>query len=319
MNDPVSPLLPHSAIPPTVMPFLEGDIPDWDSLATQVDWLAEQGVEGLWLNGSTGEFHALTDQERTRVVSSAVEALGDRKMPIVNQVGSTSTRLAAALAEASVAAGATAISVVLPYYFPYEQDECLRYLRDVKAAAGGAPLYLYQVPVMTKTAASEQIILQALEDGVIDAMKDSYGDMTWFRYLMESVTGRGLTLPSFVGDSTLVAASMASGGIGTITAGALVLPRHIRRKVKAIHDGDWELALRLQAQTVRFIQTMQPPSRLGVTRIATIKALLSEVGAIASPILAEPFRQLDSAEREYLRSTVLPLREELEQAALESR
>jgi len=310
-------LLPHSVVPPTVMPFRAGDEPDWDSLAAEATWLVDQGVDGLWLNGSTGEFHALTDAERTRVVSTVVAAVGDRGLPIVNQVGATSTRLAARLAADAVDAGATTLSVVLPYYFPYEQDECLEYVRAVRAAGGGVPLYLYQVPVMTKTMASESLILRLLDEGLIDGMKDSYGNLTWFRYLMETVAARGLSLPSFIGDSTLLTASMAAGGVGTITAAAVLLPRHIARNVRAVHDGDWDLALRLQSDTVRFLQAMQPPSRPQVTRIATIKALLADLGVIAEATLAAPFRQLDAAERDHLRQHALPLMERLERDAAE--
>jgi 4-hydroxy-tetrahydrodipicolinate synthase len=298
------------------MPFRSGDVPDWDSLATQTTWLADQGVDALWLNGSTGEFHALTDEERTRVVTVAVEAIGDRGLPIVNQVGSTSTRLAARLAAASVEAGANAISVVLPYYLPYEQDECLAYLRDVKSAAGGAPLYLYQVPVMTKTAASEDLIVTLLQEGVINGMKDSLGNMGWFRQLMERVAAEGLELPSFIGDSTLLTTSMVAGGIGTITAAAAIIPKHIARNVRAIQAGDWETAIRLQSDTARFIDSMKLPSRPNVTRIATIKGLLTDLGVIAEAACAAPFRQLDEDERRFLRENALPVVQQLEDAAV---
>ena len=308
-------LLPHGVIPPVLMPFRTGDQPDWDSLGTQVDWLVNQGVDGLWLNGSTGEFHALTAEERTRVVTETVKALGGRELPIVNQVGSTSTRLATRLAAEAVAAGATTISVVLPYYFSYEQDECLEYVRAVKKAAG-VPLYLYQVPVMTKTMASEKLILTMLDEGLIDGMKDSYGNLTWFRYLMETISAKGQHLPSYIGDSTLLTSSMAAGGVGTITAAAALIPQHISRNVKAIQAGDWTLAMELQSETVQLLQAMQIPTRPAVTRIATIKALLNDMGVIAEATCAEPFRQLNDEERDYLRENALPIVNRLERSVV---
>lgn len=309
---PKSGLLPHGVIPPVLLPFGAGDAPDWESLATHVAWLADQGVDGLWLNGSTGEFHALRDEERTRVVEVAIEALAGRDLPIVNQVGSTSTRLAVRLAADAVAAGATTISAVLPYYMSYEQDECMAYLRAVKSAADGAPLYLYQVPVMTKTTASQDLILTLLEEGVIDGMKDSFGNLTWFSNLMERVAARGLALPTFIGDSTLLTTSMIAGGVGTITAGAAIIPKHIKRNVLAIQNGDWDTAIRLQSETVGFLQSMQLPTRPNVSRISTIKSLLTELGIIKEATCAEPFRQLDKDEHEYLRDHALPVAMALE-------
>lgn len=308
-------LLSPSVVPPVLTPYLSGDLPDWESLGRQAAWLADQGVDGLWLNGSTGEFHTLTEDERTQTVRTVVEAVAGHDLPIIDNVGATSTRLATRLAERSIEAGATGLAVVLPYYLHYDEEECMEYLRSVKRASGGAPIYLYQVPDLVRMLASDRVILTLLEEGTIQGMKESWGNLSAFRVLMETAAERGLELPAFTGDSALLTSFMIAGGSGTITALALVLPRHIGRNLRAIRDGDWDLAIRLQSETTRFVQAMRPAGRPNASRMATIKALMAIRGIIQTPLLAEPFRQLSQADLDDLRDNALPILERLEDAA----
>lgn len=298
-------------IPPLVTPFHADGSVDFDSLVHQARFAAAGGVDGVWLNGSTAEFHALTATERTEVVTAVRNGIGDGSAVVITQIGSTSTRLATALAETAAEAGADAVSAVLPYYLPYTDTEATAYLRDIKHAAG-LPLYLYQVPELTKTLLAPASIIDLAREGTLAGMKDSYGNVAWFRYLVERARRAQVSLPTFVGDGALLATSIYNGAAGAITAVAVVMPRFCVRLVRAALDGDWGTAQGMQSELVGFLEALKTPSRPSIPRIAALKFLLAELGVIADPFCAAPFAQLDQAERKYLRASALPILERVE-------
>ena len=302
-------------IPPVVTPMTpDGDL-DVKSLQNQVEWLADRGADGIWINGTTGEFYALSDQEKTIAVRETVSALNGRPCPVIAQVGAPATRLAIKAAEDAVSAGADAICAVVPYYAPFEQHEVKAYLRDLRRAAG-VPLYLYQVPVMTKLAAAPAVILDLAEEGTLAGMKDSLGDTSVLRALLEQARARAIELPVFIGDGMLLDTSMLAGAVGAITAIAVVAPRFCTRLVAAAAAGDWGTARQLQSRLAGLLLSLRLPDRAPWTpRTASLKFLLRELGVIASETCAQPFTPLTPTEQEALRTTALPLVEQLESSA----
>ena len=67
----------HGIMVATALPLREDLSVDHDAYAEHVAWLIEGGCDGVVPNGSLGEYQTLTDEERARVVRTAVEAAGD--------------------------------------------------------------------------------------------------------------------------------------------------------------------------------------------------------------------------------------------------
>ena len=78
-------------------PFTADDDLDEPRLRELVDRTIDGGVHGVVACGSTGEFSALTLDERRRVVEVVVDQTAHR-VPVVAQTGSTSTAEAVRLA-----------------------------------------------------------------------------------------------------------------------------------------------------------------------------------------------------------------------------
>src|SRR5947207_14501358 len=113
-------------LPPVLLPLTRNSEIDFDSLRRHLDFLLAGEVDAMWMNGTTGEFFALTEQECTQVVECAVKHVAGR-VPAIAQVGDGSTRRAISKAEQALAAGADYLAVVLPYYLDYSQAELQRY------------------------------------------------------------------------------------------------------------------------------------------------------------------------------------------------
>src|SRR5215475_15964607 len=124
----------------------DGEV-DEGRLRSHVDFLIENGLHGLVPCGSTGEFAALTLDERKRVSEIVIEQAAGR-VPVAPQTGSTRTAEAVELSKHAAAAGADAILVVQPFYEAPTRREVIEYFATVGEAAG-IPVIAYNLPGAT--------------------------------------------------------------------------------------------------------------------------------------------------------------------------
>ena len=73
-------------IPAIVTPFDKAGDVNYAELKRLVELLLEEGADGFYVTGSTGECFLLTDEERTRVVAAVAEAVNG-KVPVIAHVG----------------------------------------------------------------------------------------------------------------------------------------------------------------------------------------------------------------------------------------
>jgi 4-hydroxy-tetrahydrodipicolinate synthase len=288
---------------------------DRDSLARQVRWLLDAGASGLWVNGTTGEFHALDADERTAVVADVVAAASEDGF-VIAQVGAPATRTAQRLAERAKDAGADWVAAVAPYYMAFDQAELMDYYRAV-ARAAGEPVVAYQIPLMTKVSLTVESVVELCAEGTIAGIKDSAGDIAWLRRLIERSREQGLDLRVFAGGGGMVDSSILAGAPGAMCAIANLVPRHCAGLVERALAGDWAEAARRQTQLNRLIEALRLPGRplWGAATLPPYKHVLATRGLIAGETCSAPLRPLDAAERLRLRERALPLVEELETVA----
>src|SRR5947209_8056169 len=104
-------------VPPVVTPLTPDERVDEAGLRRQLARLLEGGVHGLYLLGSTGEQPALREAERRRAVEIAKEVVAGR-VPLVVGTMAGSTSRAIDNIHAAEAAGADAVAVTPPHYYP---------------------------------------------------------------------------------------------------------------------------------------------------------------------------------------------------------
>jgi N-acetylneuraminate lyase len=122
---------------------------DVSRVPAQADHLRAVGVHGAFLNGTTGEFPALSSDER-RTVVEAWAAVRSPGFGLAVQVGGTDLDQVTALAAHAEDHGADFIATVTPYYGkPATLDLAVEFLRAVGAAASDTPLCYYHFPAMT--------------------------------------------------------------------------------------------------------------------------------------------------------------------------
>ena len=123
----------------TVTPFRPDGELDTDAVAPLFDRLLDAGVDGVFVNGTTGEFVALDDDERETTVAAALDVFGSGR--VIAHIGAADARHAGRLARRAVDLGAQRLAAITPYYLPSGPRGLRCVLRvDLRRGAGGRGL-----------------------------------------------------------------------------------------------------------------------------------------------------------------------------------
>ncbi|WP_265519135.1 dihydrodipicolinate synthase family protein [Nitratireductor luteus] len=174
-----SPDLPRGIWAAVLLPVsAQGEI-DWGALAEEISILCEGPVDGLYTNGTAGEFHSQTEAEYERLTALMAEIAGKAGKPFQIGVNHTNARIARARLSGLGPLRPTGAQIILPDWWPPGDAEVARFIDGMHAAAGDVPLILYNPPHAKKRLTLAQIAgLRALAPGLIGA-KLPGGDAQW--------------------------------------------------------------------------------------------------------------------------------------------
>ncbi|MFD7960461.1 dihydrodipicolinate synthase family protein [Streptomyces zaomyceticus] len=228
----------HGIMVATALPLRDDGAVDHDAYAEHVAWLIDQGCDGVVPNGSLGEYQTLTDDERARVVRTAVEAAGDgsRVMPGVSAYGSAE---AARWAEQAAEAGAGSVLLLPPN--TYRADERSVRAHYAEVAAVGLPVVAYNNPLDTKVDLTPALLARLHADGSVVAVKEFSGDVRRAYELAELAPDLDLLVGA---DDVLLELALA-GAVGWIAGYPNALPRSCATLYRAAVAGDLGTALPL--------------------------------------------------------------------------
>jgi 4-hydroxy-tetrahydrodipicolinate synthase len=293
---------------PVVTPLDADGRLDPDSFGRHLRHVLDAGAHGLWINGTSGDFHAITEGEAIETVAIARDVAGPG-VAIVAHVGDTATARTVARGRKSMAAGADHVAALTPYYADYAEDELERHCRML-AEATGVGMLLYQHPATGKSPMSVSSIEGLAAEGVVVGLKESGTDMAYFAELMTMVRETGSPLRAFHGAGARALETLELGTSGLITVIANLLPSTAAGLYDSFRDGRLEDAVAAQARLTGFgeaIVDCLPSRRTGPPVVAAYKFMLKSLGVIACDRVPDPLRPLDDVERAALTERVLPL------------
>lgn len=200
-------------------PYREDGGLDLDSLRDLLDYYAEQGLHGVLINGTTGEWFSQSDEERRRVAETAIEQVAGRMTVLV---GCTAYRAdqVAELAEHAMAAGADGFASTPPPYCKPLPEETVGFFEDISAALPGAPMMVYNWPHGTSVDIGPELAGRLADVDTVVALKDSTPNVQQFFETLRTVIGRVRVFGQFM-TSEGYDALRAWGGDGTIGGGTI--------------------------------------------------------------------------------------------------
>ncbi len=218
---------------------------DETALRAHVDDLVAAGVDGLMPCGTTGEQACLGDDEVAAVIAATIAA-ADGRVPVVAHVGRPGTAPTLALARRAVADGATAVSAVVPYYYPLSDDQVRGHYAALIEGAG-APVLGYTIPSHTHRELEPELLEMLVADGLA-GLKDSSKSIECHRRYAAVARAAEPPFALYDGSASLVLDALREGSAGAVLAIANLHPELCAALVRAHAEGRDDEAQRLQAE-----------------------------------------------------------------------
>jgi len=290
-------------IVPMITPLLDRDTLDGAGLEQLIEHILAGGVHGLFILGTTGEAPSLSYRLRYELIQRVCDQVKGR-VPVL--VGITDTSFVESVNIACKAKDADAQAVVLapPYYFPAGQSELLEYLNHLTHELP-LPLFLYNMPSYTKLIFEPETIRAAAEFPGIAGIKDSSGNMIYFRQL-QSLLKNHPNFSLLMGREELLAEAILLGGHGSVCGGANLLPELYVGLYNAACLKDLPKVEALHQKVMELSTAIYNVGRYESSVLKGLKCALSCIG-ICSDFLAEPFHRFRRAEHELIQRYVKEL------------
>ena len=285
-------------IPPMGTPLTARDRLDVAGLERLVERLVTGGVAGLFALGTTGEAPSLSYRIRRDLIEHTCRFVRGR-IPVLVGITDTSLVESAALACHAADCGADAVVTSAPFYFPAGQPELREFIEQLLPELP-LPLMLYNMPALTKTSFSGEVVSWALDQEKIVGLKDSSGDLVYFRRMRRLAAARP-DWSFLVGPEELLAESVLLGGHGGINGGANLHPALYVSLYEAAKAGEVARARELSSQVMDLSEAIYRVGRHGSAIIKGLKCSLSILG-VCDDFMAAPFHRFHEAEREIVRS-----------------
>jgi dihydrodipicolinate synthase/N-acetylneuraminate lyase len=220
---------------------------DAAGLLDYLDTIAQTGVDGLVLFGSTGEFIHYDVTERMRVVILAIRR---SRVPVLVNVSHSTLSGALELAENAIKAGASGILLMPPYFYQYPEDQIFYFYEQfAKEINRRIPVYLYNIPAFTNPI-SAGLAERLLRTGAFAGIKDSSCDWNYFTSLNELQDQLSFRLLTGCDEVYLKARQVGAHGLVSGIAGAL--PELLVALERALRSQAMTQAERLNARLLEF-------------------------------------------------------------------
>jgi 4-hydroxy-tetrahydrodipicolinate synthase len=208
-------------MPAVTTPFDDEGRIDEEGFAANIDRLILAGATGVVVGGCTGEFWALSHEERKRLYEAASDAVAGRVTVIVG-TGAVTVEETVKLTRHAEAAGCDGVLILPPYFVKLSDDEIFAHFADV-AAQAGPPIILYNIPGNAVNAITPTLALRLAELTPIVGIKESSGDWNIFYSTLLAVRDR---LRVFCGPSSIFGVpAVELGADGTIDCFPNMWPR----------------------------------------------------------------------------------------------
>jgi 4-hydroxy-tetrahydrodipicolinate synthase len=173
----------------TITPFTpDRSAVDLDALKRFMSWQVDSGVPGVIVLGTTGEYLAVSDDERAAIVETTVKHVAGRAHVLVGTTNAY-TPNAVRYSRQAEELGADGLMVLPPYYYTPTDDEIWHYYKAISEAVS-IPIMLYNNPVTSNVDMSAALVARLTRDFEnIRYIKESSQDLARVRDVIEATDG----------------------------------------------------------------------------------------------------------------------------------
>jgi 4-hydroxy-tetrahydrodipicolinate synthase len=254
------------SIPALVTPFSDGRVAE-DTFRDLVEWQIGEGSNALVPCGTTGESATMSAEEQRRVIQLTVDGARGR-VPVIAGCGSNNVAHAIEYLHAAKDVGADAALVVMGYYNRPSQAGMLAAFKALSDASA-LPIIVYNIPGRAVVDISVETLAAIAKLPNVAGVKDATGNLG---RVTDQRLKCGEDFIQLSGNDETALAFNAMGGVGCISVTANVAPRLCSDFQRAMREGRWNEALKLQDRlyplhTALFTDASPGPVKYALSRV----------------------------------------------------
>ncbi len=259
--------------------------------------------DSVIVSGTTGEFYALSRDERAQLFVEVKKELGD-SIPLIAGTGSAFTNETIELTKVAQEVGYNAAMVVAPYYSHPEQDGIYEHFRAV-AASTRLPVMIYNIPLFAGVNITPQTVGRLSEIENIVAIKDEAGlnPLQATMFLKES----RWRLAVYSGDDTMVLQVLIQGGVGVVSGGAHVAGDIIKSMIEDFLAGHNAGATTKYHRLMEVFEAFHGKSPRRTNPTPLVKAAFEMISGLPTSTPRPPLTAATDGERALLRTALRKL------------
>jgi 4-hydroxy-tetrahydrodipicolinate synthase len=262
-----------------VTPFDQNGEVDFNATRILVDYLIENGTDGIVVAGTTGESPTLTTEEKVALFKLVVDAVNGR-VPVIAGTGSNNTRASISLTKLAEETGVDGIMLVAPYYNKPSQEGMYQHFKAI-AESTPLPIMLYNIPGRSVVNLSVETIVRLSQIPNIVALKEASGNLD---AMAEIISQAPSDFTLYSGDDGLALPVLAIGGAGVVSVASHIIGNEIQEMINHFKNGHVQEAASAHRRLLPIMKAL-----FAAPNPAPVKAALNmngvNVGGLRLPLL----------------------------------
>ncbi|PIF02196.1 MAG: dihydrodipicolinate synthetase [Draconibacterium sp.] len=254
-----------------------------DKIPVYCELLQKNGVNGAFINGSSGEGVSLSQKEKRQITEQWVKTAKGSSLKVINLLGGTSYSECIDNALHSVECGVDAVAILAPYYFkPGDAKALVDFCAKIAEAVPETPVYFYHIPVLSGCSVPMIEFLKEADKAIpnLAGIKYTHEDFMDFMSCIHFKDGK---YDMLWGRDENLLASLIVGAKGTVGSTYNYAAPLYLRMMEAFHEGDFETARRLQQKSIDMIRLLGKYGGIATGK-AYMKYIGLDLGEFRSPV-----------------------------------
>lgn len=288
-------------IPPVSTLIHEDRSIDEKGMQQLIDYLIDEGVNGLFFLGSGGEFSQMSTAERKAVATFATKYV-NKRVPVLIGTGSTNVAEAIELSQHAESIGADGIVVINPYYLPMSEEALFGYYSNI-AQSVNISMLLYNYPALTGQHYDAAFILKLVEahDNIV-GIKETVNDVAIINDVILNVKSKHPHFSVLAGFDDYLLHTLAAGGDGAICATTNFFPQFTVGLYNSFLENDLQAVSQYHQKLIDLVKVYQ----FHTPFIPVVKEALKQKGLDVSTAVLSPTLPLDDQKKEALKELLAP-------------
>ena len=263
-----------------VTPFESSGNIDIKATEILIEKLIANGVQGIFVLGTNGEFHVIENDMKIKFAKKVVEIVAKR-VPVYAGAGGNSTDEVIKLGKQMIAVGVDALSVITPYFVSLKENELYNHYKMI-AENLAIPIVLYNIPKNTGINLSFELVSKLSKISNIIGIKDSSGDINNIAGYIDNTSRDEFSVLS--GSDSLILKALKIGATGAISATSNLLTTNNVEIYKQFIAGNLDKAEQWQQSLEEFRRILKYASTPSVLKQSLSLAGI-DVGLPRLPVL----------------------------------